>query len=190
MVFFSLRVIEIGREPWLVGVALAANTVLEIPVMLAFPRLARRFSVERLLVVGALLIVARQVLWSLTESPAPFIVVTTLGGASFALLVVGTASHIASHVPAQLQATSQALFAGAAYGIGSIAGALIAGQVAASSGLAGLYPVATAVGALGALLMIAGITRLRPPAPRASTTAPRGQQGDGRMPTDTGARPR
>ncbi len=152
------------------------NAAVEIPLMILFPRIARRFRVEWLIVAGIAVIVLRSVLWALAVHPLTFIAVTALSGVSFTFMLVGTTSYIASRVPASLQATAQALFTSTTFAIGSIGGAIIAGQVAQVSGLGGVYPASAAIAVVAAVLAwwaIARPTPSRPPPcrPRPSVAA-------------------
>ena len=90
---------------------------------------------------------------------------TSLGGSGYALAMVGTTSYVAARVPGSLQATAQALFGSTAFAVGTIVGAIMAGQVAAAGGLWAVYPAMGVVAAVGALMVWAAIARgasLRP----------------------------
>ena len=73
--------------------------------------------------------------------------------------MVGTTSYVASRVPSGLQATAQALFGGTTFAFGTIAGAIMAGQVAAAGGLWAVYPVAAVVALAGAVMIWLAIGR-------------------------------
>ena len=139
-------------------------------MMILFARFAVRIGVERLIVVGALLFVVRAATWTVADSPLTFIAFTSLGGSGYALAMVGTTSYVAARVPGRLQATAQALFGSAAFSIGTIAGAIMAGQVAAIGGLWAVYPVGGVIAAAGAVMVWAAIGR----GPAVSTGVPSG----------------
>jgi PPP family 3-phenylpropionic acid transporter len=147
MALFSLRILELGGDATLVGIGWASTALLEAPFMILFPRFARRVAVERLVLLGTLLFVVRSVAWSLVTEPAVIIALTAIGSAGFALVLVGTASFVARVAPPHLAATAQALYGFTAFSFGSIIGAVLAGQIAASIGLWAVVP-ATAVGGL------------------------------------------
>ena len=147
MALFSLRILELGGDATLVGIGWAVTALLEAPFMVLFPRFARRVAIERLVLLGTLLFVVRSVAWSLVTEPAVIISMTLIGSAGYALVLVGTASFVARVAPPQLAATAQALYGFTAFSFGSIIGAVLAGQIAASFGLWAVVP-ATAVGGL------------------------------------------
>ena len=159
LTLLSLRVVDLGGDTSLVGISWALNAAVEIPLMILFPRIVRRYRVEWLIVAGIAVIVLRSLLWWAAAQPVAFIAVTLLSGVSFTLMLVGTTSYIAVRVPPNLRATAQALFTSTTFAIGSIAGAIIAGQVAQVGGLADVYPVSAAIGIAGVVLAWWSIAR-------------------------------
>jgi PPP family 3-phenylpropionic acid transporter len=159
LTLLSLRVVDLGGDTSLVGISWALNAAVEIPLMILFPQIARRYRVEWLIVAGIAVIVLRSLLWWVAAQPVAFIAVTLLSGVSFTLMLVGTTSYIAVRVPPNLRATAQALFTSTTFAIGTIAGAIIAGQVAQAVGLAGVYPVSAAIGIAGVVLAWWSIAR-------------------------------
>jgi len=170
MTLFSLRIVELGGDTRLVGIGWATSALFEVPMMILFSRLAMRIRVERLILVGALLFVVRAGFWTVADSPLALIAFTSLGGSGYALAMVGTASYVAARVPRDLQATAQALFGSTAFAVGTIAGAIMAGQVAAIGGLWAVYPVGGVIAAVGAVMVWAAIVR-QPPAVAATAPA-------------------
>lgn len=161
MTLYSLRILELGGDATLVGIGWGMTALFEVPFMLLFTRLARRFPVEALIVTGSLLFVVRGVLWTVADTPVAVIAITTLGGAGFALALVGTTAYVARRAPVHLQATAQALFGATTFSIGSIAGAILAGQVAAAGGLWAIYPVSVVGSVAGAVMVWWAIARRR-----------------------------
>jgi PPP family 3-phenylpropionic acid transporter len=153
MALFSLRIEELAGDTALVGIGWATSAAAEIPFMLLFSRLVRRFGLGRLIVLGALFFVVRAVLWSISTTPLMLIASTTLGGGGYALAMVGTTSYVAARVPSQLQATAQALFGSTTFAFGSIAGSILAGQIANAHGLWAVYPVGGVVAAIAVVLI-------------------------------------
>jgi MFS transporter, PPP family, 3-phenylpropionic acid transporter len=172
MAFFSLRLIELGADPRLVGIGWAANAVLEIPTMLAYRRLVGRLRVQWLLVAGASIFALRAALFAVTGSAIGLVAGAALGGVGFALFLVGTTTFVARRAPAPLRATAQALFSSTAYALGSIMGATLAGIVAGSVGLAALFPVGAAASAVGATLIWLAVIRRDVPAGASEVVQP------------------
>ncbi len=168
--FFSLRLVAQGGDAGLVGIGWAVNAVVEIPMMLVFRRLARRTGIPALITAGTLVLVVRNLGWALAGSAEATVAVAALSGIGFSLLLVGTTAWLADRVPGSLRATAQALFLGTAYAIGTIAGSLGAGWVAAVVGLGAMFLVATGVALVGAAITWLGVGR--PGWPRGAAAGP------------------
>src|SRR3954451_980464 len=67
--YFSLYLEQIGAPATLIGIAWAVGASVEVPLMLLFPVLSRRFGIEKLILVGALSLVARAVLVTTVRDP-------------------------------------------------------------------------------------------------------------------------
>ena len=106
LTLLSLRVVDLGGDTSLVGIAWAVNAAVEIPLMILFPRIVKRLRIEWLIVAGISVIILRSLLWWAAATPTTFIAVTALSGVSFTFMLVGTTSYIATRVPPSLQATA------------------------------------------------------------------------------------
>jgi PPP family 3-phenylpropionic acid transporter len=148
--FISIRLVQQGGDLGVVGLAFGISATVEVPIMLAFPVLARRASPAWLLVLGALAYAARAAAWGLAPDPMTAVLVSPLGGVGFALFYVGVVSVVSGAVPAEAQATAQGLYSGMTFSLGTVVGSALGGFLAPVLGLSGLFiasAVATAVGA-------------------------------------------
>jgi MFS transporter, PPP family, 3-phenylpropionic acid transporter len=152
--FLSVHLVELGASSAIVGLVWTPGALVEVPLMLAFPLLVRRFGAERLLVLGGLAYALRAVGWALTPDPLLFVAIAPLGGIGFALFYVGTVTYVSRAVPASVQATAQGLFSGTAFSIGSILGSIIGGQLAAALTISGMFMVSAVGTALGAGIVL------------------------------------
>jgi MFS transporter, PPP family, 3-phenylpropionic acid transporter len=155
--FFSLRLVAQGADAGLVGIGWAVNAAVEVPMMIVFGRLAKRTGIPALIATGAAILAVRNLGWALASSDMATVAVALLSGVGFSFLLVGITSWLAGRVPSSLRATSQALFLGTAYAIGSIAGSLGAGWIANSISLDAMYYAATVVAALSAVIIWLGL---------------------------------
>ncbi len=160
MTLFSLRIVELGGDTQLVGIGWATSALFEVPMMILFARFARRIGVERLIVIGALLFVIRAAMLDARRQPPGAHRLHALGGDR---VHAGDGGHHelrgGARRPDALQATGQALFGSTAFAIGTITGAIMAGQVAAVGGLWAVYPVGGVIAAAGAVMVWAAIAR-------------------------------
>ena len=144
---------SLGASNELVGWAASIGAVLEVPVMFFFPRLARRFGVERLILLGAVIVAFRQIANAAFTDPNVLIACAILQGAGYALLVVGGVTFVSRRAPKGTAATAQGLLSGAAFSLASIIGSGAGGQVAALLTIRGLYVVSVFVGFVGVVVI-------------------------------------
>ncbi len=151
--FLSLRVIDLGGDATLVAAAWSIGAVLEVPLMIAFPRLAGRVGAERLIVIGAFAFSARALASAAATEPWQIVAASALGGFGYAFVYVGTVTWVAGSVSRSTQATAQGIFTGTTANIGAITGSLVGGAIGAAFGLPVLFAIAGAGFALGGVLV-------------------------------------
>ena len=174
--FISLRVLALGGDATAVAATWSLSAVVEVPLMFAFPALARRFGAERLIVFGAFAFAARALISAIAEVPAALVLASLFGGIGFSFFYVGTVSWVAGSVDRRVQATAQGIFSGTAQAVGAIGGSIVGGAIGAALGLPALFGVAAAGYVVGALLSWVAIGRGSRPA-GASASAGAGAGG-------------
>jgi len=152
--FFTIHLTDIGAPGELVGAAWALGALVEIPIMWAYPALASRFGVERLVVVGAACFALRAIALVLVDEPVLVTATMVLHGAGFALLLVGGVTYVSRHAPPAAAATAQGILAATVFSLAVIIGPGIGGLVAEAWGLPAMFVVSAAVG-LGAIVGLA-----------------------------------
>jgi PPP family 3-phenylpropionic acid transporter len=140
---------SLGASNELVGLAASIGAVLEIPIMFFFPRLAARFGVERLIMLGALVVAVRQIANVVFTDPNVLVGCAILQGFGYALLVVGGVTFVSRQAPKGTAATAQGLLSGAAFSLSSIIGSGGGGQLASLLTIRGMYVVSVMVGFIG-----------------------------------------
>jgi MFS family permease len=186
--FFSIYLKSLGAPADQVGWAWSLGAVLEIPTMLFFPILARRIGVERLILIGAGITVAREIANVTFTIPTVLLACSILQGAGYALLVVGGVTFVSRHAPRGTAATAQGLLSGATVNMAAIIGSGVGGQIAGLLGIRGLYVISVVLGMLG-IAMIAGAVL-----PAASRSEPGGvasatDEADAAVDVGSGAAP-
>jgi PPP family 3-phenylpropionic acid transporter len=152
--FLSIHLVDLGADTALVGLVWTPGALVEVPLMLAFPQIARRVGAERLLVLGALAFAVRSAGWALVSDPLLYVAIAPLGGIGFSMFYVGTVTYVSRAVPPNVQATAQGIFSGTAFSMGTILGGIVGGQLAAALTIPGLFGVAAVGTALGALIVL------------------------------------
>ena len=157
--FISIRIAQLGGDATITAATWSVGPVVEIPLMLLFPRFARRIGAERLIVIGAFASGLRALGSGLASSPEQILAVAFIGGAGFAFTYVGTVTWLAGAVPRSVQATAQGIFTGTAVSIGAIAGSILGGAIGGAFGLPVLFLIAAAGYAVGGVLTWFAIVR-------------------------------
>ena len=140
--YFSIHLIGLGAPGELVGSSWAIGALVEIPIMGAYPLLARRVGSERLLVIGAVIFALRAVVLSLVSDPFLAAATMALHGAAFALVLVGGVTFVSRHAPVATAATAQGILAATVYSVAMIIGPGIGSWVAATFGVPALFTLA------------------------------------------------
>jgi predicted MFS family arabinose efflux permease len=157
--FISLRVLALGGDATTVAATWSLGAVIEVPLMTAFPLLARRFGAERLIVIGAFAFATRALLSAILEEPTAIVLASAFGGVGFSFFYVGTVIWVSGAVGRGAQATAQGIFSGTAQAVGAIGGSIVGGAIGAVLGLPALFGVSAAGFALGGLLVWLAIAR-------------------------------
>jgi PPP family 3-phenylpropionic acid transporter len=152
--FYSIYLTQIGAPASLVGLSWAIGAVVEIPLMLVFPQLARRFGVAPLVLAGGVLMVLRAAAVALVTDPILVSMTFLIHGAGFALLLVGGVTYVARHAPEGAAATAQGVLAGVAIGLPNGIGPGFGGPLAAAFGLNAMFGVAAVSASAGTALLV------------------------------------
>jgi PPP family 3-phenylpropionic acid transporter len=154
--FFSIYLKSLGAPADQVGWAWSIAAILEVPIMLSYPILARRVGVERLILLGVGIAVARQIANVVFTEPSILLACSILQGAGFALLLVGGVTFVSRQAPRGTAATAQGLLSAVAV-LASIIGSGVGGQVAGILTIRGLYVISVGLGLLGVVMIAAAV---------------------------------
>jgi len=151
--FFSIHMAAQGHSGAVIGALWALAVVAEVAVMYASPRLPALAVPSSLLTSCFLLAAARWGLLAVSSSlwiavPAQLLHAFTF--AAFHLAAV-TATH--RIFPEDLRASGQAVYSGLTYGVGTVAGSLVAGWLFGVIGAFRLFAVSALIALAGALLI-------------------------------------
>jgi PPP family 3-phenylpropionic acid transporter len=161
--FFSIYLVSLGTPAGLVGSAWALGAVVEVPLMIAFPLLAARFGVGRLVVIGAAFLLLRGIVVVLATDPLIVVGSFALHGAGYALLLVGGVTYVASSAPRGSAATAQGVLAGIVTGLAQAIGPGVAGVIAGATSIHSMFVVAAVGSAVGVLALAAAVASGRGP---------------------------
>ena len=118
---------DLGLPAQLTGAGMGLGVLAEVGALLAYPSLARRYSLRTLLAIGFGASAVRWLLLSRAQSPFALVSLQLLHAATFGLWWGAAVQAMGELVPAPLRATGQALFSALVFGIGNSAGYALAG---------------------------------------------------------------
>lgn len=153
--FFSLHAEALGYSKTAIGSLWTLGVLAEIVVFLAWPQLARRYSLRVLLVASFLCAAARfaAIGWG-THVLALLVAAQLLHAASFGVFHAASVAAVHRLFTGRLQARGQALYSSLSYGLGGGAGLLLAGWTWQTLGPGPSFSVSAAFALTGAALVI------------------------------------
>ena len=152
--FFSIYLRGLGASSDQIGLAWSIQAALEVPSMIFFPQLSRRFGTERLIVLGMAIIACRLIANTLFVSPSVLIACSLVQGAGYGLLLIGGIAFVSRQAPKGTAATAQGILNGVTFSLSVIIGSGVGGQLAGWLTIRGLYAVSAGLG-LVAIVLIA-----------------------------------
>lgn len=135
MLFYSLRITELGGNNGIYGLAIFVNSVSEVPALLLYRHLSRRFSHRTLLGVSFCAMAAKIALIALSQSLWLTVVVMVLQGPAYGLYLSASVQYVPQIVESRLTYTAQMLIGAVASGVSGIASNLYMGVVTDRFGL-------------------------------------------------------
>jgi len=148
--FLPVRLVELGAPPSIIAYSVSISALCEIPVMLFGRRLAARLGLRVLFICGCLFYAVAFASWAVTDSTALILIGRAATGIAFAAVAVSSVLAVGAMLPAELQATGQALRQMAWTGVAAIAGNAVGGVIYGAFGPAALF-VATALACAAAV---------------------------------------
>ncbi len=150
--FLPLRLESLGGSPSDIALASGGAAAAEVPTMLFAARVGRRIGLRGMFVGSALLYALCLAAWASVDVPIAIIATRAFSGIGFAGIVVAVVLTIAALLPAELQATGQALFQTTAFGLAAIVANVVGGILYDSLGHVVVFGLAAVMAALAAAL--------------------------------------
>ena len=159
LTFTPIRFAELGAGASIVGLGGAIAAGIEVPLMLRFPALARRWGSNRLLIAGSAFLAVRSVVAALATDSNMLLAASIFSGLGFALFAIGGTTYVSDHVPPELAATAQGIFQGVGNSLAQVTAAAVGGAVAAAFGVVGLFVVGAGIGIVAATIIALAVRR-------------------------------
>ncbi|MEA3326016.1 MAG: MFS transporter [Chloroflexota bacterium] len=156
--FQTLSLQSLGASAWLIGVIISIQALLEIPMMLVVPSLLKRLSMRCLILIGALMLPVRWLLYIFIKNPVWVIPTQIFNSiATISFLVVAIA-FIDKLISPKWRATGQALYSTALWGTGGGLGIFLAGNLIERFNIWAIWPFNLVLGLIGLVLVIVALS--------------------------------
>jgi MFS transporter, PPP family, 3-phenylpropionic acid transporter len=132
---------SLGASKTLMGFALTASTISEIPAMFFSDRMLRRFGARGMLVIAMTTISLRLLCYSLTTAPWVVLIIQLCHGLTYAAIFTAGVHYADQVAPAGMKATTQGMFSGTLMGFGAAAGGLLGGILMDHFAPGGMYAI-------------------------------------------------
>ncbi len=143
--FFSIHVRTLGLPAMTTSLALCSGILAEVAILRAGERLLTRMSPGAWLVTAAAVAIPRWLGTSASTGAAALVALQTLHGVTFACFWMGAVQWMNERAPPEVRASAQSLLSSASYGVGALAGALLAGELRGRVGMASTFGVLAAI---------------------------------------------
>jgi len=130
---------SLGASNTLMGFALTASTLSEIPAMFFSDRLLRRFGARGMLIIAMTTIGLRLICYSLVTQAWVVLLIQLCHGLTFAAIYTAGVHYADQVAPIGMKATSQGMFNGTLMGFGAAAGGLLGGVLLDRFSPGGMY---------------------------------------------------
>jgi PPP family 3-phenylpropionic acid transporter len=124
---FGLFVRDLGLPASVTGIGMTVGVAAEVAALLAFPRIAGRFSLRTILAASFTVSALRWFLLSRASGALALIGLQLLHAFTFGLFWGAAMDAMSRAVPSRLRATGQALFAAVVFGLGNAVGYQLSG---------------------------------------------------------------
>jgi MFS transporter, PPP family, 3-phenylpropionic acid transporter len=125
---------ELGADESLMGYALAAGTIIEVPVLFFGNRLIKRFKPYPLFILAMFITASRLLLFGAVALPGFVLFLQLLNGFTFPPMWMAGVAYAHESAPPGLSATAQGIFGAVVFGIGVAAGGFFGGVLLESVG--------------------------------------------------------
>lgn len=156
---YMIRIIEsVGGSEKNMGTAFAIAAIVELPFMLTFSSLLRKFKIETLLIVSAWAFTAKVLLTFFAESLLVIYIAQGFQMFSYALFIPGSIYYVTTSLHKSHMLKGQA-YTTSATTVGAVLGSLIGGYLLSFTTIRTMLAVGFIVSIIGTLLMILGIRK-------------------------------
>lgn len=159
--YLTIFLNALNTPNWLVGVTISLQAILEIPLMMLAPLLVNRFSWRKVILIGAIALPIRWVLFLLIQNPGWIVPTQILHSLAIVSFMVVGVSFIDKRINQKWRATSQGLYSSAMGGLGSGLGLLFSGYVLDRYSVRAIWVLNLFLGAIGLIFISIALNRFQ-----------------------------
>ena len=152
--YVYLQLTALSATGFIVGLALTAATLSELPLTFFGKELLERFSSKHLIMIALIFLCLRLFLYGLVTSPILILLIQVLHGFSFSVIWIAGVAYADSSAPEGKNATAQGLFNAVMMGLGSAAGGLSGGLLYDALGLSRMFQTAAVVILIATVILV------------------------------------
>lgn len=150
--FLSLRIEALGGSPGDIALASGVSAGTEVPAMLVMGAIAARVGLRAIFATSALLYAGSLAAWTVIDVPLAIVATRVVTGIAFSGVVIGVVMTIAVLLPAELQATGQALFQTTAFGVAAVIANVAGGVLYEGGGHVALFGLSAVLAVVAAFV--------------------------------------
>lgn len=145
---------SLGAHAGLMGMGVAAISILEIPFFFFTGRLLKKVAPQHLLLFASMILILRSFLTAMVLNPIWVVAANLLNGPFFSTFWSGSVVYARQISPRGMQASGQALFAAAFTGLGGITGAILGGWLYSAYGAPLMFNTGAVFSMAGLVLFV------------------------------------
>lgn len=152
--FLSIAMREQGASDFVIGVAMLASSVSEIPIFFLHAKYGHRYREFALLAIASAMYMVRLLLLSVTTAPWGFVAFQVLHSVSYGIFYITALRCLQTILPDEYRSSGQAMFAIAWTGIAGVIAGMLGGWLYDAYGLAPLFRVGAMFALAGGLMFL------------------------------------
>lgn len=161
--FFAVTMRDQGASDLVIGVAMVASSVSEIPIFFLLAKYGHRYREFALLAIASAMYMVRLLLLSVTTAPWGFVAIQMLHSVTYGIFYITALRCLQSMLPDEYRSSGQAMFAVAWTGIAGVIAGMLGGWLYDAYGLATLFRVGASFALVGgAAFMFLQLRRTAP----------------------------
>ncbi|MFN2305122.1 MAG: MFS transporter [Anaerolineales bacterium] len=150
----TLYLQALDASSWLIGLTVSVQALLEVPMMMLAPTLLKQMSMRVLILIGAVVMPIRWLLYAYIKNPVWVLPTQLLNGVSVVSFFVVAVAFVDQLVEPQWRATGQGLYSSAMMGVGSGLGVYLGGLVIEAFKVQNVWYFSFVMGVLGLGLLL------------------------------------